>query len=249
MRGSLSTTDTVAWPGGRPIERNENEVLASVFSDLFRRKETQTMEAHAGVLPQVGVDMRVEPADEFLVAQARGGNIGAFETLFMRHRTAVFRFVYQLILDRDDADDLTQECFVRAYGSLDRFREECRFTTWLMRIAANLCTDRARMRTRRHHLLQQQAADGLAWMTEEHTSDPVTNLEKDHRSRALHRALAALPVHHRTVLLLRDFEEKDYKEISAILGCTIGGAKLRVLRARRALRDRVAPLLGEETVR
>lgn len=204
------------------------------------------METQAVALPQVPIELRCEPTDEALVAQARKGEASALEALFTRHRTAVFRFVYQMIGDKDDADDLTQEAFVRAFESLDRFREECRFTTWIMRIAANLCTDRARMRTRRHQLIQQQAGDRLTWMTEDQSADPVRSLEGSRRSHALYRALYALPEHHRRVLILRDFEERDYEQISGILGCTVGGAKLRVLRARRALRDRLAPLLGEE---
>jgi RNA polymerase sigma-70 factor (ECF subfamily) len=78
------------------------------------------------------------------------------------------------------------------------------------------------------------------------TEDPVQNLEAERRKGALRKALNALPVHHRTVIILRDIEEREYPDIASILGCTIGGAKLRVLRARRALRDRIAPLLGEE---
>ena len=75
--------------------------------------------------------------------------------------------------------------------------------------------------------------------------DPVDNLEGDRRVGALKRALAALPPHHRSVIVLRDLEGREYPEIASVLNCTVGGAKLRVLRARRALRDRVAPLLED----
>lgn len=82
-------------------------------------------------------------------------------------------------------------------------------------------------------------------MTVGDTDDPVQNLEQDQRRAALKAALNALPAHHRTAVVLRDIEEREYDEIAAIFGCSIGGAKLRVLRGRRALRDRIAPLLGE----
>jgi RNA polymerase sigma-70 factor (ECF subfamily) len=75
--------------------------------------------------------------------------------------------------------------------------------------------------------------------------DPVDNLEADRRKVVLRKALNALPIHHRSVIVLRDLEERDYNEIAGILGCTTGGAKLRVLRARRALRERMAPLLED----
>jgi len=140
-------------------------------------------------------------------------------------------------------EDVVQECFVRAYENLDKFREECRFTTWIMRIAANLCTDRARMRSRRTALEDKEAGDGLLWMTGEQYEDPIANLESERRALAVRRALNALPPHHKQMIVLRDLEERDYDDISGILGCTYGGAKLRVLRARRALRDRLKPLL------
>lgn len=184
--------------------------------------------------------------DETLVRRARAGDYGAFEQLFLRHRTMVYRFVYQMVPRRDDAEDIVQEVFVRAYQNLDRYRDEARFTTWLLRIATNLGTDRARMANRRQHLEQQEAKGALAWMTVGDTDDPVENLEADERKLALRKALMALPEHHRTMIILRDIEERDYEDIASIMNCTVGGAKLRVLRARRALKDRLLPLLEGE---
>lgn len=185
-------------------------------------------------------------SDNALVRRARDGDFSAFERLFERHRTLVFRFAYQMVPRRDDAEDIVQEAFVRAYQNIDRYRDEAKFTTWLLRIVTNLCTDQARMSTRRQALEQQESGGGLTWMTVGTTEDPIQNLEADRRVDALRRALAALPAHHRSAIILRDVEERDYSEIAKILGCTVGGAKLRVLRARRALKDRVAPLLGED---
>lgn len=185
--------------------------------------------------------------DVALVRRARDGDYQAFETLFERHRALVYRFAYQMTSRRDDAEDIVQEAFVRAYQNLHRYRDEAKFTTWLLRIVTNLCTDQARMSQRRTALEQQEAMGALDWMTIGDSDDPVQNLEEDRRRNALKKALNALPAHHRSVIVLRDIEEREYPEIASILGCTIGGAKLRVLRARRALRDRIAPLLGEET--
>lgn len=185
-------------------------------------------------------------SDANLVRRARDGDFGAFEVLFDRHRALVYRFAYQMTSRRDDAEDIVQEAFVRAYQNLHRYRDEAKFTTWLLRIVTNLCTDQARMAQRRSALEQQEAMGALDWMTVGDIDDPVQNLEEERRKIALRRALNALPTHHRSVIVLRDIEEREYVEIAKILGCTIGGAKLRVLRARRALRDRIAPLLGEE---
>lgn len=184
-------------------------------------------------------------SDEALVASARNGDYRAFELLFERHRTLVYRFVYQMAPRRDDAEDIVQEVFVRAYQNLHRYRDEAKFTTWLLRIATNLGTDRARMGQRRQTLEQKEASGALSWMTVGEREDPVDNLEQEELKDVLRRALAALPEHHRNVIVMRDIEEMEYPDIAATLGCTVGGAKLRVLRARRALKDRVAPLLEE----
>jgi RNA polymerase sigma-70 factor (ECF subfamily) len=185
-------------------------------------------------------------SDAALVREARNGDFGAFEILFERHRALVYRFCYQIVGRRDDAEDVVQEAFIRAYQHLDRYRDEAKFTTWLLRIATNLCTDQSRMSTRRQALEQQEAAGALDWMTLPIDDDPVNRLEIDRQRHALRRALSGLPTHHRTAIVLRDIEEREYHEIAAILGCSLGGAKLRVLRARRALRDRIAPLLEAE---
>lgn len=187
-------------------------------------------------------------SDEALVRRARDGDYAAFERLFERHRDLVYRFAYNMAGRRDDAEDLVQEAFVRAYQNLARYRDEAKFTTWLLRIVSNLATDQGRMHNRRTALEKQEATGGLDWMTVGHVQDPVADLEADRRAAILRRAIASLPVHHRNMIVMRDIEERDYADISATLGCTVGGAKLRVLRARRALRDRVAPYLEEAHV-
>lgn len=184
-------------------------------------------------------------SDQSLVSKARNGDYSAFELLFERHRALVYRFVYQMVHRRDDAEDIVQEVFVRAFQNLHRYRDEAKFTTWLLRIATNLGTDRARMFKRRQTLEQKEAAGALTWMTESDQENPIDNLEQGELKELLKRAISALPDHHRNIIIMRDIEEMEYKDMSAVLGCSVGGAKLRVLRARRALRERVAPLLDE----
>jgi RNA polymerase sigma-70 factor, ECF subfamily len=217
-------------------------------SDPWDRKSTEEPETdmNTASLAQASLTKRMElDSDLALVQRARDGDYEAFEQLFDRHRQLVYRFAYQMVHKRDDAEDIVQEAFVRAYQNLHKYRDEAKFTTWLLRIVTNLCTDQARMSTRRQALEQQEAAGSLTWMTSIEGPDPIANLEQDRRVAALRKALNALPAHHRSVIILRDLEERDYSEIAEVLNCTVGGAKLRVLRARRALRDRIAPLLGE----
>lgn len=221
-------------------ERNAGGYLTSDQQETD--KEMQAVHTAAVNPGFVAVDTT---SDNALVKRARDGDFQAFETLFERHRTLVFRFAYQMCPRRDDAEDMVQEAFVRAYQNLHRYRDEAKFTTWLLRIVTNLCTDQARMSSRRQNLEQQESAGALTWMTEGFTEDPVENLEADRRAIALRKAINALPIHHRTAIILRDIEEREYEEIARVMATTIGGAKLRVLRARRALRERVGPLIGD----
>ena len=199
-----------------------------------------TMSSKAAATARLDLD-----SDESLVKRAREGDFDAFEVLFDRHRLLVYRFAYQMVNKRDD-EDMVQEAFVRAYQNLHRYRDEAKFTTWLLRIVSNLCTDQARMSHRRNNLEQKEAQGALDWMTTGSFENPVDNLEQDRRRLALRKAISALPEHHRQMIVMRDIEEREYSDIADVLGCTVGGAKLRVLRARRALRDRIAPLLGDE---
>src|SRR5947209_10495774 len=150
-------------------------------------------------LAQASITGRMEfDSDNALVKRAREGDYSAFERLFERHRQLVYRFAYQMAPRRDDAEDIVQEAFVRAYQNLGKYRDEAKFTTWLLRIVTNLCTDMARMSQRRQTLEQQEATGSLLWMTQGDVDDPVENLSQDMRSAALRKALNAMPSHHRT---------------------------------------------------
>ena len=184
--------------------------------------------------------------DDALIRAARDGDYASFEKLYEKYRTTVYRFVYQMIHRQDEAEDITQEAFVRAFQNLHRFREQAKFTTWIMRIAMNLCTDKVRMSQRRSALEQQEAAGALDWMTVGKVVDPLHEIESDRRAELVRNAVLTLPDHHRNVLVMRDFEDMEYADIAEVLKTSVGGAKLRVLRARRALRDKLAPLFEEE---
>lgn len=207
-----------------------------------KRKPDRKMDAAIPVHGSAGV----ETNDDALIQAAREGDFAAFEVLYQRHRLAVYRFIYQMVHKQDDAEDITQEAFVRAFHNLHRFREQARFSTWITRIAMNLCTDRVRMAQRRASLEQKEAQGALEWMTMSGVSpNPVEEMERNRTAALVREAVMALPSHHRTAIILRDFEGKEYDEIGEVFGCSTGGAKLRVLRARRALKARLAPLLGE----
>ncbi len=182
-------------------------------------------------------------SDEQLVVRAREGDSAALEELFLRYRQPVYRLVYRSVRNSDDAEDITQEVFIKAFERLHTFREQSRFSTWLMRIALNLCTDHARMQKRRQELLQKEAAGKLAWMTHPYPPDPDEVVHENIVRDLFYQALQQLPEAQRQLIVMRDLEEMEYEEMAHILGCTVGGVKLRVMRARRALKAKLEPLL------
>ncbi|RYG27919.1 sigma-70 family RNA polymerase sigma factor, partial [bacterium] len=143
-------------------------------------------------------------SDEALVRKARDGDYAAFERLFERHRDLVYRFAYNMAGRRDDAEDLVQEAFVRAYQNLSRYRDEAKFTTWLLRIVSNLATDQGRMHNRRTALEKQEAGGGLDWMTVGNVQDPVADLESERRAQILRKAIASLPHHDHVAMVRRE---------------------------------------------
>lgn len=180
--------------------------------------------------------------DEQLAAKARAGDTNAMEELYLRYRQPVFRIVYRSTRNIDEAEDIVQEVFLKAFERLHTFREQSRFSTWLMRIALNLCTDRARMRHRRQELLEREADHKLAW-SHPHPPDPLETTHQNAFHEAFYTALNQLPDHHRQLIILRDLEEMEYEQIAEILGTSVGAVKLRVMRARRAFKAKLEPLL------
>lgn len=180
--------------------------------------------------------------DEQLATRAKAGDNLAMEELYLRYRQPVFRMVYRSTRNIDEAEDIVQDVFLKAFERLHTFREQSRFSTWLMRIALNLCTDRARMRQRRQDLLEREAEHKLAWSHPD-APDPLETAQQNAFNEAFYTALNQLPDHHRQLIVLRDLEEMDYEQIAEILGASVGAVKLRVMRARRAFKTKLEPLL------
>ncbi len=176
--------------------------------------------------------------DANLVARARDGDRDAFSELVRRYHERIFNTVYALVGDRDDADDLTQEVFLKAYRSLPGFRGQSRFYTWLYRIGVNLCLDWMKSRNRRRDLwLEQEGWDGR--------EDPVggrrpeasdARVQRRELQAILKRALETLAPEYRSVVVLREIDGLAYGEIACALGCSVGTVKSRLFRARMKLR-------------
>jgi RNA polymerase sigma-70 factor (ECF subfamily) len=182
----------------------------------------------------------VDLSDEELVRLSQQGDLKAFDILVERYQKKVFTVAYGLIHDADEAKDLTQESFIRAYSALGDFRGAARFYTWIYRIAVNLCKD--------HFRKQSMERAAIATEQNEHP-DPITpdRVASQHEvSQAVRQAIRALPDDHRTVIILREIEGLTYQEIAQVTGISIGTVMSRLFYARRKLREILKPYFHGE---
>ncbi|HSW09304.1 MAG TPA: sigma-70 family RNA polymerase sigma factor [Bacillota bacterium] len=182
--------------------------------------------------------------DELLVSAAKRGDRAAFGELVRRYERKVYNLAYRYAGNSDDAADLAQEAFLKAFCALGTFRGRSAFSTWLYRVTANVCLDALRGRQRRRTLSLDQAPPGREGDREWELADPRADLEEQVQRRevqsAVHRAIGRLGPEHRLVVVLRDLQGFSYQEISRILGLNLGTVKSRLNRARLALRDELA---------
>lgn len=180
------------------------------------------------------------PDDRPLAERARAGDHRAYAELVRRYQDRVFRFLLRMIDVRDEAMDLTQDTFMKAYQALPGWRPEAQFRTWLFRIARNAALDSLR-RSRRVAFVP------LDEDTERADQAPTAEEWLDARRRHVHleRALRALPPDHREILLLREVEGLSYADMACVLAINEGTVKSRLARARVALLERYRHSTGE----
>ena len=178
-----------------------------------------------------------------LVAAAKSGDRDAFEELVRETSAETYTLAYRLLGNEEDARDVVQEAYLRAYRGISRFRGEAQFTTWLYRITAN-CASTALQRRVRHRHEELEEDDSLV---ETHVDrDPQARAEAGALRDRLTAALAELPPRLRAVVVLRDVYDLPHEAIATELGITETAAKVRLHRARARLRERLYPLPGEE---
>ena len=183
--------------------------------------------------------------DAAAVARVRGGDREAFRVLVDRHSGDVFRLAFRMMGNEQDADDVVQETFLRAYRSLNRFEERSQFGTWIYRIAVNRCYDMLEKRNRGSELRVESAREDDDPLEERIASEGPTPermlLSKEVRGK-VRRVLDELTALERTAFVMRHFEGKPMEEIAKALGVQSSAAKQSVFRAVRKLRRELEPL-------
>jgi RNA polymerase sigma-70 factor, ECF subfamily len=183
-------------------------------------------------------------SDGALVAAVKRGDSQAFEELVLRHEPKVLAVAQRITKNREDAEDVAQESFHKAYLHLDAFQEKSRFSTWLTRIAMNEAFMLLRRRRGFHEVLPESPDDEVKSGAEafvDQRPNPEESCWQRERKQLLTRAINRLAPKIRRTILLRDIEEKSVEEAAQILGSSIGAVKARIFQGRRKLRGTLNP--------
>jgi len=226
-----------------PSRRPSNSVLSSVPEDR-PTDDRETPRSRERSKPSPGTEsvaalLRSDP-DHELVAKCRAGNRQAFNLLVLRHKDRLYTLAVRLLGDRGEAEDITQEAFLRAYEQIEEFRGEAKFSTWLYRICYNLCLNHLE---RKKNIPEDEVLpEGLP--------DPAGKLPDQliakERQDLVHQALSRLRLEFREVILLYHTGQLSYEAIASLLGLPVGTVRSRLYRGREGLKELLYPYLQEE---
>lgn len=175
--------------------------------------------------------------DRTLIAESLRGNSAAFGQLVRRYQDRLYSTVYRIVHSADDAQDVVQEAFLHAFQSLDSFKGDSQFFTWLCRIAMNSAIS-LRRKKRIVVPIEASSPDGMGIDPADpsESADPGYEMARAEQGRRIHRALGQLSNEHRAVLVMKDMEDMKYEEMAELLGVPIGTIRSRLHRARLELR-------------
>lgn len=186
-------------------------------------------------------------ADLTIVRQVQAGDVAAFDRLIIKYRERVFGVVYNLTANREDASDLTQDSFIKAFQSINRFQGHCSFFTWLYKIAVNTALSHMRKnRLRSFFSLEKLHEDGtnaqiLEQLTDKNGADRDTYLRE--LQEKLNEALQKLSIPHRTVITLFEIDGLSHSEIAEVMGCSEGTVRSRLHYAKQFLQGELGKYL------
>jgi RNA polymerase sigma-70 factor (ECF subfamily) len=186
--------------------------------------------------------------DGHVVQHHLAGDAQAFGALVDRYQSRLLNFINRTIGDRERAEDLVQEVFIRVFRHLHRFDQTKKFSTWIYTIASNLAKNELRNRSRNPLVLFQAIRkhwepEHRPLQFEDSTARPDDLYRKRYLKESVDQCVGRLPAHHRQVFVLRELEGKSYAEIAEITGCNLGTVKSRLNRARNSFAEMISPLL------
>jgi RNA polymerase sigma-70 factor (ECF subfamily) len=186
--------------------------------------------------------------DVALVKASQKGDMQAFEELVARHRDKLYARAFSMMRNEEEAVDLSQEAWVKGWQRLVQFQGDSSFATWMTRITINLCLDQIR-KNKRHRSESIEAMNEESGGVERQmpvvTVNPTEGMERTELRQRIDKALSQLSHEHRTVLVLHEFEDLEYKEIAKKMDCSIGTVMSRLFYARRKMASLLAGLKKE----
>lgn len=190
--------------------------------------------------------------DEVLISRFKEGDKDSFRRLVEKYQTKVYSIVLAMIRDKNDADDLSQEIFIKVYRGLIHFKGKSKFFTWLYRITINTCLNAQNTRKRKPKTILLSYPVGekenplSTQLPQDTVKSPMEILKNKELGVKMKLAIDSLSDGLREVFILREVEDLSYRELSKILQCSEGTIKSRLFRAREGLKKKLAPYLGEQ---
>lgn len=173
-----------------------------------------------------------------IVQKVIKGDVNAFEKLVIEYEKSVYNIALRMTGNSEDASDMTQEAFIKAYNSLQSFRGDSKFSVWLYRIATNVCLDFLRSRSRKPTVslsVEDNEGEEVQLDVADESQSPELLLDRQMTRESVRRGLDTLSPEYRQILLLREIQGLSYDEISQALGLEVGTVKSRIFRARKKL--------------
>ncbi len=199
-------------------------------------------------VPQPALGKRSPETDADLVRRVQQGDVAAYRFLVERYQQRLFAVAYGMLHNREDAREIAQETFIKAFGSLDRFRFDSSFYTWMYRIAVNLTIDHRRRNWRRVHTEfdegRLQGESVMETMPDPQHASPGQRLDRKRLMERIEWAIAQLPEDQRDAIVLREIDGLSYKEISEVLDCPEGTVMSRLFYGRKKLQTLLADQRG-----
>ncbi len=192
--------------------------------------------------------MSVTESDRDLVRRVQAGDKSAFDVLVLRYQHKLVKLISRYVRDPQEALDVSQETFIKAYRALPRFRGESSFYTWLYRIGVNTAKNHLVAQGRRPPDTDVDAQDAERYDVDtilRHHDTPEGEAYRDEVEATVVAALEALPEELRTAITLRELEGLSYEEIARVMDCPVGTVRSRIFRAREAIEKRLGTLVGE----
>jgi RNA polymerase sigma factor (sigma-70 family) len=185
--------------------------------------------------------------DIILIDEAIAGKQEAYERLMTKYRQLIYNLIFRMIRNKEDVQDLTQEAFIKAFNSLEKFDKQFSFSTWLFKIATNNCIDYLRKKKLNTFSIDKEISNGdddYQFEIPDHERIPDKNILDKERKKILEDAIESLPSKYKSVILLRHRDEKDYEEIAKKLKLPLGTVKAHIFRGRELLNKYLKDRLG-----